>query len=260
MKAIILAAGQGTRLRPLTNSMPKCLVELNGQTLLDHQIRVLQSEGVNDIHLVGGYRVSQIDNYNVTLHMNEHYAATNMVKTLFCAEDQFDGSSDLIISYGDIVYESRVLNTLLKCSAPICLSVDREWKRYWQARMDDPLTDAETLKLTSDFRITELGKKPLYYDDIQGQYIGLIKVRADFICKLFQAWQQMDKSALYDGMDFGNMYMTSFLQYLIDRGWHIQASLIDNGWLEIDTLSDLELSQKFSFLDDAGLISIKSFF
>ena len=91
MKAIILAAGQGTRLRPLTNTIPKCLVELNGQSLLSHQVRVFKSLGLDDIHLVGGYRVSQIVNQNITIHINEHYATTNMVFTLFCAENQLDG-------------------------------------------------------------------------------------------------------------------------------------------------------------------------
>ena len=61
MKAIILAAGQGTRLRPLTNDKPKCLVELANKPLLDHQLSVLRYTGINDIHVVAGYRAEQLN-------------------------------------------------------------------------------------------------------------------------------------------------------------------------------------------------------
>ncbi|MBK1652709.1 sugar phosphate nucleotidyltransferase [Halorhodospira halochloris] len=56
MRAIILAAGQGTRLRPLTDDRPKCMVELEGKPLLEHQLEVLRGAGIEDIHVVGGYR------------------------------------------------------------------------------------------------------------------------------------------------------------------------------------------------------------
>ena len=147
MTVIILAAGHGTRLRPLTNNKPKCLVELAGKPLLDHQLEVLCAAGVGDIHVVAGYRADKLDRPDFTRHINERYADTNMVSTLFVAESVMTGYSDLIISYGDIVYEPRVLSALCMVDAPISLVVDREWRRYWAARMDNPLSDAETINL-----------------------------------------------------------------------------------------------------------------
>ena len=160
MTVIILAAGQGTRLRPLTNNKPKCLVELAGKPLLDHQLEVLCAAGVGDIHVVAGYRADKLDRPDFTRHINERYADTNMVSTLFVAESVMTGDSDLIISYGDIVYEPRVLSALCMVDAPISLVVDREWRRYWAARMDNPLSDAETGQLTDGNRVKGLGKKP----------------------------------------------------------------------------------------------------
>ena len=245
MKAIILAAGQGIRLRPLTDDKPKCLVELAGKPLLEHQLAILRAGGVDDIHIVGGYRAEQLQRPGITLHINERFAETNMVATLFAAEAVMTGESDLIIGYGDIVYESRVLAALLAVDAPIALAVDREWRRYWAARMADPLSDAETLKLIDSGRVVELGKKPQSYDDIQGQYTGLIKIRADHVARLAEAYHAMDRNAIYDGKDFDNMYMTSLIQHLITSGWDARAALIDNGWAEVDCEADLEVASDF---------------
>ena len=240
MRAIILAAGQGTRLRPLTDDRPKCLVELAGKPLLDHQLEVLRSEGVEDITVVAGYREDQIQAPSVRKIINPDFDSTNMVYTLFCAHELMDGSSDLIISYGDIVYEPRVLQALLECRAPICLTIDAKWLDYWRKRMDNPLEDAETLKLDGD-RILELGKKPDSYEDIQGQFMGLIKVRADHVPKLDGAWRDLDGSACGDG-DSANMYTTDFIQHLINGGWDVRAAVVENGWLEIDEPQDVELA------------------
>ncbi|GGC99240.1 NTP transferase domain-containing protein [Vreelandella lutescens] len=245
MIAIILAAGQGTRLRPLTNNKPKCLVELSKKPLLEHQLTTLKELGIHDIHVVAGYCAEQLNRADITTHFNPNYANTNMVSTLFSAESVMSGEDDLIISYGDIVYEPKVLQTLLLCDAPICLAVDIEWRRYWATRMDNPLADAETLKIVDDNRIIELGKQPHSYNDIDGQYIGLIKVRADYVTQLAKAWRNMDQNAHYDGKDFLNMYMTSFLQHLIDSGWEVQAALIENGWAEVDCKEDLQVATQF---------------
>ena len=118
--------------------------------------------------------------------------------------------------------------------------------------MNDPLEDAETLKLDSDGLVRELGKKPNSYEEIQGQYIGLIKVRSDHVKKLDEIYSSMDSKVLYDGKDYRNMYMTSFLQHLIDLGVPVRANPVNNGWLEVDTLQDLELYNK---MFDEGSIS-----
>ena len=239
MIAIILAAGQGTRLRPLTDDKPKCMVELAGKSLLQRQLEVLRSAGIKNIVLVGGYRADRLDAKGVELVMNPRFAETNMVSTLFCAESRMTPGEDILIAYGDIVYELRVVRSLIDASAPIAVSVDREWQRLWETRMDDPLSDAETLKLADENLIVELGKKPQALDEIQGQYMGLIKVRSDTVETVRAQWHGLDRHGSYDGKDFNNMYMTSFIQHLIDTGSDVRAAFTDNGWIEIDTVEDL---------------------
>jgi choline kinase len=240
-RAIILAAGRGTRLSPITDERPKCLVELAGTSLLERQLAVLEAAGLTAITVVGGYRADTLEGRGFDLVRNPRYDRTNMVNTLFCARHLMGDDADLVVSYGDIVFERRVLEALLECSEPVAVTVDRSWRRYWALRMGDPLADAETLKLAPDGRILELGKKPKGYEDIQGQYMGLMKFRADHVVPLQQVHSELDPSAEYDGKDKDNMYMTSFLQHLIDIGWRVQSVPVDGGWLETDTVEDLEL-------------------
>lgn len=240
MKVIILAAGQGTRLRPHTDSIPKCMVELAGKPLLHHQLDVLRGAGLNKILLVGGYCADRLKADGVEIALNPKFDTTNMVSTLFCAEDWMQDGEDLLIAYGDIIYEPKVLQSLLDADAPVAISVDRQWQRLWEARMEDPLNDAETLKLQDGNKVVEVGKKPQSLEEIQGQYMGLIKVRGDTVKQFRNAWHSLDKQAEYDGKDFDNMYMTSFIQHFIDSGVLVQAAFTDGGWIEVDSTEDLE--------------------
>lgn len=242
MKVIILAAGQGTRLRPLTNDRPKCMVKLNEKPLIQYQLDLFKEFAINDINVVTGYLEEKIDFKNITKYYNPDYATTNMLYTLFCANELFDGSDDILISYGDIIYNSDVLTRIMDSKEKVNVVVDKDWKDYWQARMDNPLEDAETLKIDNNGNIKELGKKAISYDDIEGQYIGLIKLRKDFVIDFKNYYENLDKTLVYDGKDYNNMYMTSFLQLITDNLEPLKPVYIYNGWMEVDAPSDLLFS------------------
>jgi len=238
-RVLILAAGQGTRLRPLTNDKPKCLVPLLGKSLLDRQVDTIKKCGVNDIHIATGYRADQIEALGFSTSINNRFDSTNMVESLFSALPFIEKEGDLIIAYGDIVYEPKNLVALLACDDEIALMIDSKWRDLWSLRLENPLDDAETLLTDEDGYVTELGKKPDSYEQIQGQYTGLIKIRGEKIDDFVKFYQSLDRNAYFDGKDFDNMYMTSFLQLLIDSGWQAKAVLVENGWLEIDSVEDL---------------------
>ena len=243
-KALILAAGQGTRLRPITNDRPKCLVPLMGVSLLERQVKTLRSQGINSIHIATGYRADQIEALGFDTSYNERFDRTNMVESMFTASDYIKNcNEDLIIGYGDIVYQEDNLTSVLEGEDEITLMIDKEWKALWSIRLENPLEDAETLIINSQGYVTELGKKPEGYDKIQGQYTGLIKVRADKILDLLCFYNGLNRDATYDGQNFDNMYMTSFIQLLIDAGWKVKAAIVNNGWLEVDSVEDLNAYQ-----------------
>jgi choline kinase len=248
--AIILAAGQGTRLRPLTDDKPKGMVPLMGVPLLERQIKTLRGQGVDRIHIVTGYRADKIQVLGLPTSHNERFEKTNMVESLFAAIDFMKEAAqrndDLVIAYADIVYEPKNLQTLLKTNDEIVLMIDKKWKDLWSVRLENPLDDAETLVLNAKGYVLELGKKPQSYEKIQGQYTGLLKIRSDRLEDFISFYQSLDRNASYDGKNFDNMFMTSFLQSLIDAGWKVKAAMVENGWLEIDSVEDLHHYEKMA--------------
>lgn len=240
---VILAAGQGIRLRPYTNDRPKCFVELNGKPLIKYQLEVIKSAGIKNILIVSGYAPERIEKLGYPTIYNRNFKNTNMVTSLMLVEDslrKFNGS-DLLISYSDIVCESENIKRLLLAECEISILTDDSWLDLWSLRNANPLDDAETIKFTEANKITEIGKKPQSLNEIQSQFMGLIKVRHDKINEFFKAYHELDKYILYDGKNYSQMYMTSFIQELIGRGWDVRGTRTNGGWLEIDTCTDLDL-------------------
>ena len=258
MKAIILAAGQGKRLRPLTNDRPKCLVELAGESLLDRQLFTLKSCGLNEIIIIGGWYAEKLRNRATRFYTNPRFDNSNMVETLFCADQEFDGSDDILICYSDIVYETKVISPLLSKNAVIATTIDKNWRRLWQLRMENPLNDAETLKLDEKGFIKELGKKAQSYDDIEGQYMGLIRVSAPAQKRFRAAYTALPEKDPSNNLR-KDMYMTEFLQYIIDFHMPVKAVCIEGGWLEVDTLEDIlryEAALQGGTLDKIAMLNV----
>ena len=244
MKGIILAAGQGVRLRPLTDDRPKCMVVYQGRPLIDHILETFSQFPIQPIVLVTGY-CSQILEEHVREHAlrivhNPDYATTNMVHSLFCAESELN--DDVILSYSDIVYRPEVLQRLVECTADLAITIDTEWRSLWQQRMSDPLADAETLQLDPQGRVLDLGRKPKSYDEIQGQYMGLVKISGRVIGQVRQLYHGLDRNAICDGKSFPQMFMTTFIRTMIQAGIPCQSVPVQGGWLEVDAPSDLELT------------------
>ncbi len=237
-KAIHLSAGQGTRLRPITDDRPKPLVELGGISLLERNVATLSDCGVTDQLAVTGYRANQIDELGYDTVHNPVYDETDMVYSLYCAEDQFPEGRDLVISYGDIIYEQSVVESLLNCDAPICVVVDREWERLWNARFEDPLDDAETLQMDDQDQIREIGGEPDSLDEIEAQYIGLIKIRSDYIDRFAQRYRDLAET---DEDEYTSVEMTHYIQSMVDDDWEVRGVPIDGGWLEVDTVEELKM-------------------
>jgi choline kinase len=111
MKLIVLAAGQGTRLRPLTDDQPKCMVRFRGKLIIDYITNAARKSGINDIVVIDGYRKDVLEKHlsgqNIRFVTNAAYETTNMVAPLFCALPELN--DDIVISYADIVYSPDII-------------------------------------------------------------------------------------------------------------------------------------------------------
>jgi len=243
VEAIILAAGQGTRLRPYTLDRPKCMVEVCGHPLLATQLHVMRMCGVEKITLVGGYLSDKLPDETVTsLVLNPEYVETNMVWTLrHAAADMGD---DVIVSYGDIIFPPHVLQKLMESDADFSVAIDADWEKYWSQRFDDVLDDAETLRLDASGSITEIGKKPEDLSQIQGQYIGLMRFSGNGANVLRTFLSNLSKDSLIESRPAGNAYMTDLLQHLIHHGHDVKSVQFTGDWCEVDSPEDFELANK----------------
>ena len=244
MKAVLLAAGEGTRLRRHTEDRPKCLVEVAGRPLLDWQLEALSSGGIHDAVIVTGYRAEALQSYGNRRYHNADYTSTNMVATLMKARDEFDGSDDLLIAYTDIVYEAGVVAAMNQPRTWIATSVDTQWLRLWSLRNQDPLDDAETLEIDGNGFLIGLGRRPATISRIEAQYMGLITVPAALAQSFIDFYDQLAPNGPFEGRTRDLMYMTSFLQELIDAGHPVEAVKVAGGWFEVDTEEDLALYER----------------
>ena len=242
MKAIILCAGRGSRLYPFTENCPKCLTELAGTTLIERQIATFRAAGISEIIIVSGYLGDMLDFPGTERVSNADWAQTNMVESLFQAEPKFD--DDIIVSYGDIVFEPRILSAILDSPHAISVAVDRQWRPYWEMRFAYPLSDAESLSLTSDGRILDIGQPVKTIDAIEGQYLGLMRFRQDGIDDLRRCKASLGdiRRPWLDKRSVKNAYMTDLLMEMVLTEIPVFAVPVDGGWLEIDTPSDFELA------------------
>lgn len=233
MKAIILAAGRGSRMGGLTEELPKCLVQLHGKTLLEWQIAALRRGGVEEIAIVTGYRRKQLAKYGLVEVYNERWAETNMVSSLDCA-DEWLKSQACVVSYSDLYYEYTAVTSLFNSQASLALTYDPEWLDLWEQRFEDPLEDAETFRVNSDGTLAEIGGVPSSVEEVKGQYMGLLR----FTPIGWEEVQRIRQQLLSEQCD--QMHMTETLQRVIDAGKiEIEALSYRGQWMEVDSEKDL---------------------
>jgi L-glutamine-phosphate cytidylyltransferase len=232
-KAIILAAGRGSRLGGLTEEKPKCLVPLGGHPLLAYQLAALRGAGISDIVIVGGYRAQLLEGYGARVVVNRRWADTNMVASLLCAEPFVDGP--VVVSYSDIVYPSAVVEALMRTDAALAITYDRQWLELWSRRFPGPKADAETFRVAADGRVLEIGGAIDQLTDVMGQYMGLLRFTPASI-----GWLRQEVAAAGERGD--RLDMTSTLSRLVNRGRAVVGVPIAGGWCEIDSGHDLEVA------------------
>ena len=248
MKAIILAAGKGTRLGGYTKNIPKAMLPFKGKTLIGHQVDLYRQCGVERIIIVCGYREDRCTISGTIKYVNERYDQTNMVESLMTVREELNG--ELIVSYGDIVFEKQVLQTVMKSTNAIGVAVDMNWKNYWLARYGTYMVDTESLVLGPNGQLLEIGQPSPDSTKMHGRYVGLLRFSSKGINAALNIYDVARKK--YQGKPwqtaktFETAYMTDLLQEIVDSGFPVCPILVKGGWLEFDTCSDYEKAMKWA--------------
>lgn len=223
MRAVVLAAGLGIRLRPMTETIPKCLLDVGGCSLLAVQLRTLGRIGVTDIVVVTGHAAWRLEEQTIPgfrcVH-NPDFAVSNQAASLWAAREEL--SEDSFLLFGDVLFGPQVLEDLLRADGPHRLAVSRHGRYDDQA---DKVIDAQG-------RIRRLGKRRVACEEATGEFIGvafLTATAADVFRAALETTIRADRQAfLYD-----------VYQRCVDMGIAVQAVDVTTPWIEIDTPEDL---------------------
>lgn len=233
MRAIILAAGRGSRMRQLTDERPKCLVPLRGRPLLEWQLEALRGAGIREIGIVTGYRREMLASRGLREFHNPAWQRTNMVSSLECASEWLS-QGPCVVTYSDIFYGPEAVSSLAGCDASLAITYDPDWLALWKRRFEDPLADAETFRIDAAGNLVEIGGKPSSVAEVQGQYMGLLRFTP-------AAWQEVGR--IRAGMTAearDRMHMTGTLQLVVSAGRVAVAAIAHRGeWGEVNSEDDL---------------------
>ena len=238
MKAVILAAGQGTRIRSVHGERPKCLIEVDNSTILDHQLEALSRAGINDVAIVVGYEKEQIISHVMSrqasllqrIHFidNPAFAITNNIYSLWLALKWLRGDSFIVLN-ADVIFDADVLDMAVQTNAPISMIVDPLWRD-------------ETMKVViSGDRVVQMSKK-ISREQFSGTYIGITIFSKVIQARFFRQMNELISAGRIN--DFFNVAV----QDLVDEGLHVGYTSTDGlPWAEIDDPTDLNFAQQKVF-------------
>ena len=239
-KALIIAAGLGSRLKKHTENLPKCMLDFGGKTLLQRQLDAYKKCGIKDISLIRGYKKEKINYKGIKYFENIEYKNNNILNSIFYAEKIINGN--IIISYSDILFDSSVVERTLNSDHDISVVVDIDWRGYYVGRKDHPISEAENVIFNSNNEVEKIGKINTGNEEVHGEFIGMIKL-SNRGTEIFKEHFHRLKKIYWNkpfqrAKTFQKAYLTDFIQELVDIGIKVHCVIIESGWKEIDTVED----------------------
>lgn len=235
MQAVILAAGTASRLRPLTEHCPKCLLQIGGKTLLERTIEAITGSGINEITVVTGYLKDMIVTFlnehypNLTFHFihNEDYASTNNIFSLWLARTQVEGK-DFLLMDSDIYCDPLLVRTIAR-QQETALALNRHELGEEEIKV---IPDA-------DMHVVEISKTCSISDAI-GESVGVERMTADYSAALYKELRLMCEE---EGLV--NVFYERAFERLIPQGHTFKIiDTTDFFSMELDTVEDFNLAQK----------------
>jgi len=247
MRAIILGAGSGSRMGQHTKDIPKVLLDINGKSILERQISLLREHGVNEIFVVTGYKREKHVLKDIEYIFNPRYSETEQFASMMVARTKI--SDDVLIIFGDIIFDSQILQQILASNDDIAIAIDLDWEKSYNERPDNPKSLADKV-LINQKKILRISAKETSFDienQTVGEFLGVIKLSANGSRTIIKKYEELEKSYVgkfHDADSFKKAKLVDILQELIDSKIEIYPITISGKWCEIDTPMDLERAKK----------------
>jgi phosphoenolpyruvate phosphomutase len=247
-KAVILAAGKDTNLFPLTEDIPKAMLDIKGKPILQRQIEMLRRVGINDIAVVRGYKKHQIGFPNLIYFDNDDYENTGTLASLFLASEFMD--RDTVILYGDILFEAEILKRLLEDPQENTLVVDRGWEKRYQDSREMPPFPPELTTLSENGQGIEIAAvgRGVSGAASTSEFIGLAKLSTSACSILRTLYKNVycrdPNKKFHHARHMRTASFIDFVQELLNSGEKISALEIWRNWMEVDTFEDYRLAWK----------------
>ena len=247
MRAIILGAGSGSRMGQHTRDIPKVLLDINGKSILERQISLLREHGVNEIFVVTGYKREKHVLKDIEYIFNPRYSETEQLASMMVARTKI--SDDVLIIFGDIIFDSQVLQQILASNDDIAIAIDLDWEKSYNERLGNPKSLADKV-LINQKKILQISAKETSFDiesQTIGEFLGVIKLSANGSRIIIKKYEELEKSYVgkfHDADSFKKAKLVDILQELIDSKIEIYPITISGKWCEIDTPEDLERARK----------------
>jgi len=230
MKAVILSAGQGRRLLPLTENMPKCALPVLGRSILEWQLQEIAKCDVDEVVVVTGFGADRVDeiirrDHGVAVRglYNPFYAHSDNLGTCWAARSEMDGP--FMIINGDTLFEAAILKRLLASSSPMAITLAADNK---------PEYDPDDMKIVSrGNRLLRVGKQ-LELDTVNGESIGMMVFRGEGVSR----FSDMVDHLMRRGEGLNRWYLSAI--DALAQDWNVAICPIHGlSWCEVDNRADL---------------------
>jgi choline kinase len=225
MKAIIMAAGIGSRLKKELGNQPKCCTPVGGEILIERMLRLLTEKGVGDIALVIGRLRGKT---NARFYINPFFNVTNSIASLWFAREELDGQDDVVILNGDLFFEPALLDTVLAARDDVVMFADP--RRVQEA----------DYRFGYDHGLLRRYGKNLTPADSNGEYVGVAKLRRNCV-GFFRAGLEVLVAAQQHSLWWEDVL---YNQCATQRPIHV-CEITDSFWAEVDYIEDFERIQAF---------------
>ncbi len=238
MKAIILAAGRGSRMGESTDNLPKCMIKLWEKTLIDWQINTLRKAGISEIGIVVGYKSEKIIVDEVQYFYNLRWKETNILASLLTARTWLENYG-CIVAYSDILYTSNTIKKIMESKGEIAITHNLNFYKLWSQRFENPLEDLETFKTDDQSMLLEIGNRVGDIKEIEGQFMGLLKITPNGFKEIAKGLNLLDQNII------NKLDMTGMLKILLDLKVKINTIPCSDFWIEVDNKDDVKLYESW---------------